>query len=74
MSDHHDADRRAPERAEADHLREPEPPACFACEEPTRDGATLCEKCAPPDNPRRGPSVELDLADDLDALDGSEGE
>jgi len=62
MSDHHEANDRAMIRCEEAYLREPEPPACEACGEPTRDGAALCEECATPD------------ADDLDALDGSEGE
>ncbi len=62
MSNHHEANDRAFRSAEAAYLREPEPPACDACGEPTRDGAALCEECAPADD------------DDLVSVDGSEGE
>ena len=62
MSNHHEANDRAFRSAEAAYLREPEPPACEACGEPTRDGAALCEECAPADD------------DGLVSADGSEGE
>ena len=62
MSTHHVANDAAFRRVEATYLREPEPPACDECGEPTRDGAALCEGCAPAED------------DDLVSADGSEGE
>ena len=69
MSDY-DADRRALARCEEDYLREPawrtgegNPDGCDVCGCALADDLHLCDECA----------ALLD-ADDLDALDGSEGE
>ena len=61
MSDY-DADRSALARCEEDYLREPAWRTGEECGEPTRDGAALCEECAPADD------------DGLVSVDGSEGE
>lgn len=70
MSDHYDAGRRALERAEADHLREPAWRTGEGCD----DGCDLCGVALPDDLHLCDDCAALADADDLDALDGSEGE